>query len=416
MLRFKQHNPQMNTDQALLEPFGGRCRQYLTEPELAALRRPTAAARGLPSRTYTDPELFALELDTVFRRNWVGAALSCRVAEAGDVLPVEVAGLPLVLVRADDGVLRAFHNVSTYDACLVALAPARGTERLRGPYHGFEWDHRGRLLRTPFFDGTPAPDPALLPERGDLREVACGEWSGLVFVSVEPPRETLADHLAPLTERLASMAVEQLAPCLTTRGEVFVSTTVVPGNWKIAFENDVEVLHEAFVHAYYAKSPFAPKVDADGTPTFTPIADRGLYGLTAPVEHYVDAADLHRLTLIPVADGPHVRDVLIADLFPNVQVGVMADHYTVGVHLPLSVDSTLNEILLFAPADVASDAATTEQLAALWDETRAEDDVVVAATQAGRRSPVVPSTFYAPFWDGLVHGFHQQVANEVLRP
>ena len=406
----------MNTDQAFLDPNARRRRPYLTESERDALNRPTGSARGLPSRTYTDPELFDVELETVFRRNWVGAALSCRVDGVGDVLPVEVAGLPIVLVRADDGVLRAFHNVSTYDACLVALVPARSTERLRGPYHGFEWDHRGRLLRTPYFDGTPDPSPDLLPAPGDLCEVACGEWSGLVFVCIDEPQEPLSDHLAPLLERLADLRLDRLAPCLTAGGEVFVSTTVVPGNWKIAFENDVEVLHEAFVHAFYAESPHAPKVDAGGRRTFTPIADRGLYGLGAPVEHYFDAADPDNLPLIPVADGSPLQEVIIADLFPNVQIGLMADHYTVGLHLPLSVDSTLNEIVLFAHADVASDGDVTERLAALWNETRAEDDVVVAATQAGRRSTAVPSTFYAEFWDELVHEFHKRVAREVLRP
>jgi choline monooxygenase len=406
----------MSTDQGLSDRKRSRHPSYLDEVELGALHRPTSSARGLPSRTYTDPDLFALELETVFRRNWVGAALSHRVAGPGDVLPVEVGGLPLVLVRADDGVLRAFHNVSTYDACLVALAPASGTEVLRGPYHGFEWDHRGRLLRTPYFDGTPDPDPTRLPASGDLREVACGEWSGLVFVSVEEPRHSLEDHLAPVLERMNGLVLDELALCRAADGSVFVSTTIVPGNWKIAFENDVEVLHEAFVHAYYATSPFAPKVDQEGRPTYTAIADRGLYGLSAPVEHYYDEADLARLPLIPTAGGPHPTDVVIADLFPNVQVGVMADHYTVGLHLPVSVDSTLNEIVIFAPAEIASDAAVTEQLATLWDDTRAEDDVVVAATQVGRRSTAVASTFYADFWDGPVHEFHRQVASEVLRP
>lgn len=406
----------MNTDQAFLDPFARRRSLYLTESEQADLHRPTASARGLPSRTYTDPDLFNVELETVFRRNWVGVALSCRVDGAGDVLPVEVGGLPVVLVRADDGVLRAFHNVSSYDACLVALAPRRRTERLRGSYHGFEWDHRGRLLRTPYFDGSPDPDPHVLPASADLCEVACGEWSGLVFVCIDEPRESLLDHLAPLLERMADLGLEHLAPCRTADGEVFVSTTVVPGNWKIAFENDVEVLHEAFVHAFYAESPFAPKVDANGRRTFTPIADRGLYGLAAPVEHYDDDAQPDRLPPIPVAAGPRLQEVMIADLFPNVQVGLMSDHYTVGLHLPLSVDSTLNEIVLFAHADVASRGEVTERLAALWDETRAEDDVVVAATQAGRRSTAVPSTFYAEFWDGLVHEFHKHVAREVLQP
>lgn len=416
VLRFKQYNPRMITDQAFLGPNGWRRSSYLTESEQAALQRPTASARGLPSRTYTDPELFTLELETVFRRNWMGVALSCRVDGAGDVLPVEVAGLPIVLVRADDGVLRAFHNVSVYDACLVALAPLRRTERLRGPYHGFEWDHRGRLLRTPYFDGSPDSDPRLLPASGDLCEISCGEWSGLVFVCIDEPQESLLDHLAPVLERMAVLSLEQLAPCRTSDGEVFVSTTAVPGNWKIAFENDVEVLHEAFVHSFYAKSPFAPKVDASGRRTFTPIADRGLYGLGAPVGHYYDDADPQRLPLIPVAAGRQLPEVLIADLFPNVQVGLMPDHYTVGFHLPLTVDSTLNEIVLFAHADVAAQGAVTERLAVLWDETRAEDDVVVAATQAGRRSIAVTSTFYAEFWDGLVHEFHKHVAREVLRP
>lgn len=391
-------------------------RTYLTEHELAALRRPTAQASGLPHRCYTDPDLFELELERVFRRTWVGAALSCRVPGPGDALPVEVGGLPLVLVRDHDGALRAFHNACAYDACLVVLAPSRSLDRLRGPYHGFEWDLRGRLVRTPYFDGTPDPPPSALPSPADLVEVACGEWSGLVFVCVSPPARSLDEHLAPVRERLALIDLRQVAPCRGHDGDVLMSTTEVPGNWKIAFENDIEVLHEAFVHAFYASSPWAPKVDAEGRPTFGAVADRGLYGLTAPVHHYEEEGELDQPRPLPTTEAGHPTEVLIADLFPNVQVGVMANHFTVGIHHPTSVGTTRNEIVLFAHDEVAGDPWVSHQLMELWDETRAEDDVVVAATQAGRRTTAFPATFYAPFWDELLHAFHRQVAEEVLRP
>ena len=70
-----------------------------------------AVLRGLPSIAYTSDEFLGLEYQTLFSRNWVFAGFAHEMVDAGDVQPVEVAGLPLLLLRDEKRQVSAFHNV-----------------------------------------------------------------------------------------------------------------------------------------------------------------------------------------------------------------------------------------------------------------------------------------------------------------
>ena len=120
----------------------------------------------------------------VFYRRWVAVGFEATLPTPGDMRPIELLGQPLVLVRGDDGVLRAFHNICPYDGCLAVRSEQRAAEAIEVYYHGWRYDLRGRLLAAPYWDGTPAGDPSYLEGRGDLVEIRSGTRLGLLFVDL----------------------------------------------------------------------------------------------------------------------------------------------------------------------------------------------------------------------------------------
>lgn len=59
--------------------------------------------RGLPPACYTSPEFYALEMERIFRRDWLCVGRADELSEPGDYLSLDLLGEPLVMVRDDAG-------------------------------------------------------------------------------------------------------------------------------------------------------------------------------------------------------------------------------------------------------------------------------------------------------------------------
>src|SRR5690349_17646081 len=99
--------------------------RVLSARERELLGRSTSTAHGLPARVYFDPEIFALERDTIFARRWVALAHAADVPEVGDVWPINFAGRDVVVVRGDDGRIRCFYNVCRHRGMTLVGEPCR---------------------------------------------------------------------------------------------------------------------------------------------------------------------------------------------------------------------------------------------------------------------------------------------------
>ncbi len=204
--------------------------------ELADRRgRPAAAARTLPGHWYADPAHHALEMERVFGRSWVGVAGTDAVEKPGSFLATSLGdGVPVLIVRGDDGVLRAFLNVCRHRGAPVA--EGRGTARaLSCPYHAWVFRLDGSLSRATGVgepDGFDAEDFALAP-------VSVTTFARTVMVNLDP--EAVAFDPGPLVEGLAPYRLEDLELGRTDCYEAAF-------NWKVLVENYSENYHTPFVH------------------------------------------------------------------------------------------------------------------------------------------------------------------------
>ena len=92
-------------------------------------------ANGLPSVAYTDEEFWEMECDTVLAENWVFVGFVHEFKKLGDVLPVSVAGKPILLVKNIKGEIVSFHNVCRHRCLKLVDKPKNVGKLIRCPYH-----------------------------------------------------------------------------------------------------------------------------------------------------------------------------------------------------------------------------------------------------------------------------------------
>ena len=188
----------------------------LTPEELESIRAPIGQALTLPARAYTSEAFMEVEVDRIFFRHWVAVGFAATLPDPGDMRPVELFGRPLLLVRGDDGSLRAFHNICPYDGCLAVLAEQRRAPDIEVYYHGWRYDLRGRLSAAPYWDGTPAGHLDSLGGRNcDLVEIRSECRFGVLFVDLGPAEGRGGRVISALGKPYSALN----APCIIVDGE-----------------------------------------------------------------------------------------------------------------------------------------------------------------------------------------------------
>ena len=116
-------------------------------------------AHTLPYSWYIDRDVFEAEKRRIFETSWIAVGRTGEVADPGDYITGRIVDNPYVVVRGDDGVLRAFHNVCRHHAAEVAQESGSCRE-LVCPYHGWTYRLDGSLRRCPRIGKVPDFDPA----------------------------------------------------------------------------------------------------------------------------------------------------------------------------------------------------------------------------------------------------------------
>ena len=152
----------------------------------------------LPLGRYTDPSLYALELDRVFRRSWLYAAHASELAESGSYRLLDIPFAPVLLVRGADGRLRAFMNACRHRGAPVVRDVEGVARTLVCQYHSWGYDLDGSLVRVP----DERDFVGLCKEDRGLVEVRCEQWGDFVFVNLDADALPLLEWIAPLADRL----------------------------------------------------------------------------------------------------------------------------------------------------------------------------------------------------------------------
>jgi len=190
----------------------------------------------IDAKRYHDPAFFAEEIEKMWPNVWQFAAREEDLPEPGDYVVYENAGRSYLIVRQDNGEVRAFHNVCLHRGRKLATGEGNA-DRFLCPFHGFAWNPDGALRDIPcrWDFGHLTDDRMKLPEAG------VGRWAGYIFVRDAAEGPTLEEFLEPLPEYFKRWRHEE---CVT----VAWVGKVVKANWKITMEAFMESYHAYVTH------------------------------------------------------------------------------------------------------------------------------------------------------------------------
>ena len=185
---------------------------------------------------YYSPEFFRAECEKMWPNVWQFAAREEDLPEPGDYVTYDNAGRSYLIVRQEDGSVKAFHNVCLHRGRKLKT-DSGSAEQFLCPFHGFSWNPDGSLRNIPCrWDFAHLTD-----QKMQLPEASLAQWGGYIFVRENAEGPTIEEYLDPLPEFFKRWRHEE---CVT----VAWVAKVIPANWKIAMEAFMESYHAYVTH------------------------------------------------------------------------------------------------------------------------------------------------------------------------
>jgi choline monooxygenase len=332
-----------------------------------------ARASTLPSSWYVDPAVLASEQRAIFAKTWQLVGRTEQVAEPGGYFTAQIANEPLLIVRGNDGELRALSNVCRHRAGPIAKGEGKRPV-LQCGYHGWTYALDGRLLTTPEFDGVECFDKSAV----SLPRFRVEEWGGLIFVNLDSAAPPLRDFVGDLATSLDGFRDFHLA----ARKEWFVDC-----NWKVYVDNYLEGYHIPIVHPSLFRA-----LDYQRYSTET----RRTYSIQhAPLRQGDDQAEYYWL-------------------FPNLMLNIYPDNYSTNLIVPIGPTRTLTLFeWYFHNPDAPDVQRRVDEQIAFSDEIQLEDIGICEAVQRGLASSTYEAGRFSPQRENGVHHFHGLYAEQM---
>jgi phenylpropionate dioxygenase-like ring-hydroxylating dioxygenase large terminal subunit len=359
-----------------------------TEPPPEAVPVPP-----IPVGRYRDEAMYALEQDRVWRRTWLLAAHVTDLAEPGSYTTFERSGAPLVLVRGEDGAIRAFYNSCRHRGAPVVREDCGTARRLTCQYHSWSYDLAGVLKAVPdarSFAGLDQQALGLVPVR-------CEAWEGWIFVNEDPDAEPLGEFLGPLREQ----AAEVDGPSLRRVG---TQTHHVAANWKAMVDAFLEVYHIRTVHPDNAALLY------DDSTVTVAMLPHGHSRLSVAIRPELMGV----MDPSPVADNPSVgqlwRETSTSfGLFPNIVAPLDTGAFPLLCMWPVDHRTTELELQWFAPDWGVGEMPDEHAMRmTLFETVMAQDTSNMAAIQRSVESHGA-QPFQIGWHERLIHHFHRAV-------
>jgi glycine betaine catabolism A len=350
----------------------------------------------LPSSWYYRDDIFALEKERIFCREWLCVAREEELPAAGDFRVLDVVGESIILVRNRQGALRAFYNVCrhrgsrlcrTDEAAPVGMAVHGGVIAARSilcPYHQWSYDLDGHLVAAPHLANVPGFDKSAI----SLYPVGLECWGGFIFLNLTPA------GLAPFEAQLGEIPQRiQRYPLAGLRIGHSI-TYPVAANWKAICENYNECYHCGGVH---------PEL-CSVVPAFREAGGAGL-DWSRGVPHRQGANTFtHSGTTtrraFPALD-PDERERHKGEvIYPNLFVSLARDHVAAFILRPRGPERT--DVVchfLFEPCEIEKPDFNPADAVEFWDLTNRQDWSACESVQCGMRSRVHQYGYYAPMED-----------------
>jgi len=359
---------------------------------------------SLPQPFYCDDQVFAIDMQEIFGKEWLIAGMTCEIPKKGNFISLQIGNNPIIVVRGAEGSLHAFHNVCRHRGSRLCVTDKGKVAKLVCPYHQWTYELDGRLL----FAGTEMGADFDMAQYS-LKPVHVKTAGGYIFVSLadEPPEideflRTLEHYMEPYDMENTKVAVE--------------SRLMEQANWKLVIENNRECYHCNGSH------PELLNTLLEWDDVTDPRASQAFKDQVAACTKRWDADNIpyahasfglrNRIVRMPLLEGtvsmtmdgkpgcnklmgritdPDLGSMRILHL-PHSWNHCMGDHMIVFTVWPISAQETLVITKWLVHKDAVEGVDyDPERLREVWDATNAQDRRLAEDNQRG-----INSTAYQP--------------------
>jgi glycine betaine catabolism A len=355
--------------------------------------------KTLAGRDYHASEVFEIEREKVFARNWFYAGRADALAEPGDFVTVDVAGESVIVLCGRDGGPRGFYNVCRHRGSrLCDEVSGRMKGAVKCPYHAWAYSFEGNLIGTP----NVAKDELDRSELG-LWPVPVEVWQGFLFVHLDPDPQPLVEWLGDQHDhplKFDRFNLDELRTGHTTVNEI-------EANWKILIENYNECLHCPTVHPElvqvvpaFRKGAVFEKNRADGG---VALADGGTS---------FTANGKSRFEVMPGLDEHDANSLYGCTVYPNMFIDVTGTSAISTILLPRDAGhTTVITEYLFRPEAIAEPGFDPSEIVEFVELVAHQDYVVCERVQRGVGSRAFPHGVLAEK-DSLLDAFNERYLAE----
>ena len=195
-----------------------------------------ADARTLPPKLYHDSDILQLEINQIFKQEWICIGRTADIPEPGEYFTYELIDQSIFAVRQKDNSIAAFANVCAH-RCARLLDGQGRSSKIVCPYHSWTYELDGQLIGAPYMQQNINFDKS----KHRLAAVKMEIWEGFIYVNLNPEASPVAEKLSGLQQIVGQYRMANYVP-------VIQQTEVWDTNWKCLFENFMDGYHIHSVH------------------------------------------------------------------------------------------------------------------------------------------------------------------------
>jgi phenylpropionate dioxygenase-like ring-hydroxylating dioxygenase large terminal subunit len=336
--------------------------------------RTVETSQTLPPAVYNSQAFFDLEMERIFKSDWLCVGHVSQVANVGDYFTLTLFDEPLVVVRGKDRI-RVMSRV-----CLHRWAPVvegeGNTKVFSCPFHKWGYGLDGRLISAPFMDQAEGftPKDCSLPEVRTEIVTALG----LIFI-------TFADDIDPIGQRLAELCARLKNWKMGELVAVSPSSMDVAFNWKIQLETGMECYH------HFAAHPGTFEVDFPTRLSWCEGIKNGWALCHSPARP--EAPDSVYTMGFPTMDSLEPEERRVFDLyhiFPLTRLAVHGDRITLRLLVPEGPRRTTSKLVTLLRPEVAAQTELVQERFAAREafgmQATEEDNAIDLMQQVGAGS------------------------------
>lgn len=210
---------------------------------------PQGCITEVPFWVYTDTAVFEREMERIFcGASWSYVGLEAEIPNSGDYLVTRIGNRSVVITRDQAGDIRGFVNSCAHRGVKICRERRGNSRMFVCPYHQWSYDARGRLKGVPFIKGVKQlggmPED-FRREDHNLPELAIATRGGVIFASFDHDLPELESYLGDSNTTYFDRVFDGRELRL-----LGYSRQLIPGNWKLMFENIKDPYHASLLHVF----------------------------------------------------------------------------------------------------------------------------------------------------------------------